>query len=442
MKITISSPDGLGDFILRMPMFRALREAGHELQLFMRRPAINLAAAVLPGVELREVGADPYHQGTRKKKNPFRGEHKAIRGFGPDVYVASLFALSFFDEVWFEVDRWRVPVAGFSTGDTFWPSGTLSDPRSLAANFSTRVDVPVAMPELEKNRLLGSAILGVDLPRIPPRLEPGAEALESARTILRAHGLAEGAYWIACVGTRSGLAMKDWGEENWREFLAGAIPADGRPIVFLGNPKEWESIERIRSGSYRSVNLAGDPPPLATSHALAALSCGYVGRDSGVMHLASASERRVMAAFSGGHWARFLPSPPAVVVTQAMSCRGCDFHCPYERPHCVTAITQETMREGWSRLLAAGQVDVPDAAHTGQERIISETQGGAIACPGLVDAAPLGHASIAATSIEVLEQAALEGMDTFTADEARAAEARVREATARPITWWQRLARV
>ena len=39
MKITISSPDGLGDFILRVPMLRALGDRGHALQMFLRRPA-------------------------------------------------------------------------------------------------------------------------------------------------------------------------------------------------------------------------------------------------------------------------------------------------------------------------------------------------------------------------------------------------------------------
>jgi ADP-heptose:LPS heptosyltransferase len=145
--------------------------------------------------------------------------------------------------------------------------------------------------------------------------------------------------------------MKDWGEANWREFLAEVSRVDGRPMVFLGNSKEWESIERIRSGIGSSVNLAGDPPPLAVSLALLAMSRGYLGRDSGVMHLAAAARRPVLAAYGGGHWGRFLPSSgPAVVVSRFMSCRGCDFSCPHEEPHCVTGIRMESMIEGWRRL--------------------------------------------------------------------------------------------
>lgn len=336
-------------------MIRALLGAGHELQLFLRSPAADLAAAVFPGVERLAISADPYHAGTRRKKHPFREEHQAIKRFRPDLYVASLFALNFFDEVWFEQDRWRVPVAGFSTGDAFWPSGTIADPARLAEGFRINVKVPVSLPELEKNRQLGSALLGSELPAEPPRLDPGPEALAAAREILRQHGLSEGEYWIGCVGGRSGLIMKDWGEDNWRTFFSDVIPRGNRPVVFLGNPKECESIERIRAGDYSSVNLAMELPPIQVSLALVSLSSGYVGRDSGVMHMASAVGRPVLAAFAGGHWGRFLPAARAVAVTHSVPCRGCDFACPFDRPYCIRDIGLPLMIRAWQRLPSIGQ---------------------------------------------------------------------------------------
>jgi len=359
MKITISSPDGLGDFILRIPMITALREAGHELQLMLRQPAASLAEEVFPDLERCEIAADPYNQEIRKKWNPFRSEQEAIREFRPDLYVASAFALTFFDEVWMERNKGSVPVAGFVAWERFWPSGTITDPRALASGFQIKVEVPVALPDLEKNRLLGSAILKRELPPASPQLEPSRQAVHEARRILTAHGLEEGGYWVACVGGRAGLLMKDWGEANWREFLAKVSLESGRPVVFLGNSKEWESIERICAGMSSSVNLAGDPPPLAVSLALVAMSRGYLGRDSGVMHLAAAAGCPVLAAYGGGHWGRFFPSSgPAVVVSRFMSCRGCNFSCPHEAPHCVTGITMESMLEGWRRLSSVNGVEI------------------------------------------------------------------------------------
>src|SRR4030095_17176714 len=60
MKISISSPDGLGDFVLRIPFFEALCDAGHDLQIFMRPPAFELATALLPNVRVEMLGEDPY----------------------------------------------------------------------------------------------------------------------------------------------------------------------------------------------------------------------------------------------------------------------------------------------------------------------------------------------------------------------------------------------
>ena len=355
----MSSPDGLGDFVLRIPMIRALQDAGHQVQLFLRQPAAALAPEVLSGIELQEITVDPNLEITRRKRNPFRSEHEAIRKFQPDLYVAPLFALNFFDEIWMECNDGIVPVAGFSTRGEFRPSGTIGDPARVASNFQIKVEVPVGLPELEKNRLLGSAILGIELPKIPPQITPGIAAMEEARSLLARQGLEEGGYRVACVGDRSGLRMKDWGENNWREFFSSIIPADGRPLLFLGNPKEWESIERIRSENYSSLNFAGAPPPIPASLSLLSMSCGYVGRDSGVMHMAAALGKPLLAAYGGGHWGRFLPSSgPAIAVTQTMSCRMCDFSCPHEHPYCITEIRMETMRAAWERLPMTKNVEI------------------------------------------------------------------------------------
>jgi ADP-heptose:LPS heptosyltransferase len=351
MKITISSPDGMGDFILRIPMIRALSDAGHKIQIFLREPAASLAGMVFPEIELHRIEADPYHPETRKKKNPFKSEQKAISRFHPDLYVTAPFSPNLFDHVWVKSNRRDIPMAGFSGTGCFGPFGVIRGEGALAEQFRIKVDVPVGLAELEKNRRLGSAILGTDLPASVPRLTPDRNSLQNARTMLNQHGIGEGNYVIACVGGRSGLKMKDWGEKNWRRFFEVVLPRDGRTILFLGNPKEAASIERIRSSVFHSVNLATSPPPIETSLALAALSSGYVGRDSGVMHMANAVGLPVLAAYGGGHWGRFLPSSgPSVAVTQTVGCRGCDFNCIHENPLCIVDIRIESMIEGWNRL--------------------------------------------------------------------------------------------
>ena len=71
MRITISSPDGLGDFVLRMPLFEALCDAGHDLQIFMRPPASELATAAVPADRIERIGEDPYARLVRFRRSPF-----------------------------------------------------------------------------------------------------------------------------------------------------------------------------------------------------------------------------------------------------------------------------------------------------------------------------------------------------------------------------------
>jgi ADP-heptose:LPS heptosyltransferase len=378
MKITISSPDGLGDFILRVPMIRSLLGDGHQLQLFLQNPAAELAEVIFPGVERHSILANPYHADTRCRKNPFRDEHDAIRKFGTELYVAGPFSINFFDQVWMEYGDRQVQVAGFDASDPFWPCMTTCDPRDLSRRFNIRAEVSVALPELEKNRLLASCILGRELPLEAPRLEARSSDLESAFALLSARGLTPEGYWIACVGSRSGLRNKDWGEENWKKFFSFTLRSDTRPVIFLGNPKEFESIERIRSAladSGNSVNLAGEPPSIGVSLALVSLARGYLGRDSGVMHMASASGRPVLAVYGGSHWGRFFPSSgPAIVATGSVPCRGCDFSCPYEKPWCITDVCLETMYGAWNRLPLASGVEVIEQPGQSDRHLLSHLE--------------------------------------------------------------------
>jgi hypothetical protein len=68
MKITIGSVDGLGDFVLRLPLVEALIAAGHPLQLVMRPPAADLARELFPETEVLVLERDPFRAETKKQR--------------------------------------------------------------------------------------------------------------------------------------------------------------------------------------------------------------------------------------------------------------------------------------------------------------------------------------------------------------------------------------
>ena len=353
MKITIGSPDGLGDFILRMPLIEALLSAGHKLQLAMRPPAADLARDLFPETDVLALERDPFHTETKKQKQPFHNELARIRRFGPELYVASTFQLNFFDEVFLRECGGQIRSAGFVAEEDFWPSDTASDPREVVEKFSIRVCVPTAMPEGEKNLRLAQA-LNAPNPASRMARRPSSRAVEEARELLQKHGLPECAFTVVCAGSRPGLAMKDWGEANWMRLMREIGTDAGRPFVFLGNPKEATSVARLCEAlgpGARAINLADNPPPVAVSHALTSMASAYLGRDSGIMHLAAVAGIPMVAVFAGGHWPRFVPNAKrGVVLTRKAPCRGCNFYCPFPEPWCVKTVPVEVVAEAWRDL--------------------------------------------------------------------------------------------
>jgi ADP-heptose:LPS heptosyltransferase len=290
-----------------MTLLENLLSAGHELQLLLRPPAADLAQEFFPEIEVVVLENDPFRLETKKIRKPFRKELRAVAKFGPDVYVAGSFHPTFFDEVFIKARPAQTKVAGFVCVGDFWPSDTSIDPHELARSFDISVRVPAELPEGEKNLRLAAAILGEDaVKKTSPRL-PIPGALAEAKALLSKHGLVDREFVVVCAGSRPGLVMKDWGEANWLKFLSALEPDERRAFVFLGNPKESESIERLRCAlpsGIRHISLAAEPPPVAVSCALVSMASAYLGRDSGVMHMAAAANIPILAVFSGAHWPR------------------------------------------------------------------------------------------------------------------------------------------
>src|SRR5262245_8045939 len=94
---------------------------------------------------------------------------------------------------------------------------------------------------------------------------------------------------------------------------------------------------RSRARTFQWIDETG--AHLDTLLGLLGLSNGYIGHDTGPMHMAAALHKPVLAVFGGGHWPRFLPAAPASrVLTASVPCIGCGWNCPFEKPYCVHAL--------------------------------------------------------------------------------------------------------
>jgi ADP-heptose:LPS heptosyltransferase len=341
MKILLTNPDSIGDFILRQPMFNALAAAGHEL-LLVTRPLVGpLAPHVAPGVQVVHCKPSPYDSDFEDKLGELDSLVKTCLEFHPDCLVVAPYQRTRLDEYLME----KLPeVDSIGLGGRLYRGDFNAGlDCSSSCQFTTEVAVNESEPELRKNELLCSAILGRSVTLPPPAIRATEVDKQRAHTILAQNGLEPRNYWVACVGHNRWTAVRNWKLQDWGTALNSIPEEHHTSLLFLGTPDECEVTEEVRrhmgATADRTANLCDTRHSLATVVGLIAESAGYVGRDTGPMHLAAALGKPVVAVFGGGTWPRFVPAAPAgAAMTLEVPCSGCDWTCHLSDSHCVKGV--------------------------------------------------------------------------------------------------------
>lgn len=357
MRWTLTSPDGLGDFLLRLPWLRLMEQSGWELQLLARQPTIELAQLVGLQANFVSLRLSPYSKEARRRLSPFRCELKAMRAFLPDQVFLGPSQPTFLEE---QIRaRWsRCPVGGFVVTNGFWSSEGLRDPDDLAGDYNFTVEVEADFPEHKRNQRAASKLLGVEL---PGELEPYAFSASDVEQLPRREDLPSN-YFVVCAGYRQGDYFQGWGCDSWALALRQLEREVGARFVFTGSPAEAyshaEILEKLECPP-RHFDLTGKVQSIAELCGILAGSQAYIGKDSGSMHLAAALRRPVLALFGGGHKERFYPhGTKAVTMTVGVPCRGCDWRCHLDAPLCVRDLPPWKLLAGWHKLseLSDGEV--------------------------------------------------------------------------------------
>jgi hypothetical protein len=348
MKWALTSPDGLGDFLLRLPWLFAMEQAGWELTLLARQPTIELA--MLTGLQGRMVplGNSPYSKETRRLRDPFQRERIIAEKSGLVFLGPS--QPSFFEE---EIGgKLRGPqLAGFVLDEPFWPSESVTPAAEIARSFDLRIGVSNMDTEPDRNRKAAEVLLQrpVECPPFRFPIQPPVDP-----TLLPT-----GDYVVVSPGYRQGDYFSGMGRQRWVTELRGLEKSISANFVFTGSALETEENQAIHQGlsvPERHRNLTGQLPNLASLLSLLSSSIGYVGKDSGTVHLAASLGKPIVAVYGGGHWKRFLPTGTrAVVLTTVVPCRGCDWRCHLPEPVCATGIREGAIVEGWQRVFSLSE---------------------------------------------------------------------------------------
>ena len=325
-RILIVAPAWVGDAVLAQPLLHRLKA---------RYPGVSIQVLAAPWVlpvlnRMPEVDATIEH--------PFR--HGTL-AFAQRRRFAKTLA-GRFDHAIILPNSFKAALIPFFAGIAL-RTGYIGEARFGLLNDRRRLDAK-ALPLMVERFAALAELPGKDLERpVPaPRLtvDPSARDGTLARLGLRG----DGRVVAFCPGAEYGPA-KRWPASYFAQLAAG-FSRDGREVWLMGSPKDGavaEEIARLAGGG--CVNLCGRTQ---LDEAVDLISCAdlVVSNDSGLMHVAAALDRPMVAIF-GSSSPRFTPplSSRARVVKLDLPCSPCfKRECPLKHLKCMIDLTPDRLR--------------------------------------------------------------------------------------------------
>ncbi len=121
--------------------------------------------------------------------------------------------------------------------------------------------------------------------------------------------------WIA-VHPGSGSEKKNWSEENWRELLRSLLDSMDLKILLVGGEAEGERLNRLAAAlPEERVQIARDLPLTQLAHWLRCC-VALAGHDSGISHLAAALGLRTLVLWGESNEAVWRPRGERVALVR------------------------------------------------------------------------------------------------------------------------------
>ena len=169
--------------------------------------------------------------------------------------------------------------------------------------------------------------------------------------------------WAVAPGTTYGEA-KTWPLERMREFVAAAVAVDGARVVLLGDAQAAVFAAGLRQDSILSwgedpgrdtdiIDLTGRTDLPAVVRVLKA-AAGFVGNDSGLMHLAGALGVPTVGIFGSSNpdWTHPLGARTAAVTAAGFPCRPCYRRTCNQAQFCLETVAAAAVAAQLRSLLA------------------------------------------------------------------------------------------
>ncbi len=336
-KILVVAPSWVGDCVMAQPLLARLKARPRPPRIDVLAPAWS-AALFKRMAEVDAVIENPFPHGSLRLADRFRlGRRLGAARYDQAIVLPNSLksALAPFFA--------RIPVRTGYVGEARY--GLLNDARRL---------------DKTEHRLLAERYAalaeprGAPLPRpLPhPRLAADPAARQATLARLGLGGNAPAA--VLCPGAEYGPA-KRW-PANHFAALARALARQGHDVWLVGSAKDREIAQEIAAAAQEDspgpvFNLCGKTSLEEAIDLLSAASL-VVSNDSGLMHIAAALDRPLVALF-GSSSPDYTPplSSRARILRLGLPCSPCfERVCPLGHFRCMVDLTPERVLEEISRI--------------------------------------------------------------------------------------------
>jgi ADP-heptose:LPS heptosyltransferase len=208
--------------------------------------------------------------------------------------------------------------------------------------FRRYADARSRTHELTRYDRLAKA-LGADAPARPSWPMPSR-----ARASLKAFGLEPHSYIVCFPGGSPAAPGKRWPAERFIAALAAVRERLGGRVLLAGDATERELLEEVARGctgaGLEAHVFSGGIADFAILRALVANAWGYLGNDTGSVHLAAVHGVPGVAVYGGGTWPAYAPwAPGSRGVVRPLPCFGCFWDCIFGHAVCVEQVSVDSV---------------------------------------------------------------------------------------------------
>jgi len=320
-KILVIGPSWVGDMVMAQSLFMTLKESDPNCQIDVLAPEwsfplLDRMPEVRKGISMPLMHGQFGFSKRRQLGKQLQAEKYDQAILLPNSWKSAL--IPFFA---------KIPLRTGYIGEVRW--GLLNDARKLdKQSLSMTVQRFVALG-LAKNK---EAIVDYPIPNLTIEQQKQFAVAEKFQLTQTDKVLA------ICPGAEYGPA-KQWPAEHYAELAKQKI-AQGWSVFIFGSEKDKAVSEQINQLAGNGCQDFSGKTTLAEAVDLMSLAQVVVSNDSGLMHVAAALDKKVIAIY-GSSDPGFTPplNASAKVIDLNLDCSPCfKRECPLGHTHCLTEI--------------------------------------------------------------------------------------------------------